>query len=153
MNWRAINRELGSSLGDGPEAGDGWSCSPITISVPFHHQMPNPGSCDYTVPDFHHHHLVSIICEKLSDPSHHRLYHYEPYELQWHPLNKACDVRVHSELYASKAFIKAQGQLMASPHEPDCDLPRCIAMLMFWSDATQLTSFGSAKLWPLYHFR
>ena len=149
-NWKAINKELGSGSDDGQEASTGWSHSPITISVPFHCQMPNPGPCDYTVPDFHHRCLVSIICDKLSDPFHHCIYHYEPYELRWHPPNKAHDVRVHGELYVSDTFIKAQEQLLASPREPDCDLPRCIAALMFWSDATQLTLFGSAKLWPLY---
>ena len=148
-NWKAINKELGSSSGDRQEA-SGWSRSPITISVPFHCRMPNLGPCDYTVPDFHHRRLVSIIRKKLSDPHHHSIYHYEPYEFRWHPPNKARDVRVHGELYTSDAFIKAQEQLLASSHEPDCDLPRCIAALMFWSDATQLTLFGSAKLWPLY---
>ncbi|KAF8834379.1 hypothetical protein BDN67DRAFT_872912, partial [Paxillus ammoniavirescens] len=77
-------------------------------------------------------------------------YHYEPYELQWHPPGGTCDVRVHRELYTSEAFIKAQDQLLASPCESNCDLPRCIVALMFWSDTTQLTSFGSAKLWLLY---
>ena len=149
-NWRAIDRELGSSSGDEPEVGDGWSRSSITISVPFHSRTSNPGPCDYTVPNFHYHRLVSIIRAMLSDPCHHHLYHHEPYELWWYSPNKACDVRVHGELYTSEAFIKAQEQLMASPREPDCDLPRCVAALMFWSDATQLTSFGSAKLWPLY---
>ena len=149
-NWKAIDKELGSSLGDEPEAGDGWSCSPITISVPFHSRTSHPGPCDYTVPDFHHHRLVSIIRAKLSDPYHHHVYHHEPYELRWHPPNKACDIRVHGELYTSEAFIKAQEELMASPREANCHLPRCVAALMFWSDATQLTSFGSAKLWPLY---
>lgn len=149
-NWKAINKEFGSSSDDGPEASTGWSHSPITISVPFHCQMPNPGPCDYTVPDFHHYHLLSIICEKLSDPFHHYIYHYEPYELQWHLPNKACDARVHGELYTLEAFIEAQEQLLASSRKPDCDLPHCIAVLMFWSDATQLTLFGSGKLWPLY---
>ena len=149
-NWRAIDKKLGSNSGDGLEAGDGWSRSPITISVPFHRRMPNPGSYDYTIPDFHHRRLVSIIRETLSDPSYHRVYHYESYELRWRPPNKAYADRVHGELYTSDTFIKAQEQLTASPREPDCDLPRCITALMFWSDATQLTSFGSAKLWPLY---
>ena len=149
-NWKAINKDLGSSPDDGQEASNGWRRSPITISVPFHRRMPNPGPCDYTVPDFHHRSLVSIIREKLSNPFHHSIHHYEPYELRWNQPNKTCDVRVHGELYTSGAFVKAQEQLLASPHEPDCDLPRSIAALMFWSDATQLTLFGSAKLWPLY---
>ncbi|KAF8833705.1 hypothetical protein BDN67DRAFT_992791 [Paxillus ammoniavirescens] len=61
-----------------------------------------------------------------------------------------CDVRVYRELYTSEAFIKAQDQLLASPRESGCDLSCCIAALMFWSDTMQLTSFGNAKLWPLY---
>ncbi|KAF8836277.1 hypothetical protein BDN67DRAFT_911498 [Paxillus ammoniavirescens] len=150
MNWKAINKALGSSSDDGPEAGHGWICSPVTISVPFHCRLSNPGPCSYTILDFHHHRLVSVIRETLSDPLHHNVFHYEPYELWWHPSSRNCDVRVYGELYTSGAFIKAQDQLLASPREPGCDLPHCIVALMFWSDATQLTSFGNAKLWPLY---
>ncbi|TDL20865.1 hypothetical protein BD410DRAFT_725117, partial [Rickenella mellea] len=29
-------------------------------------------------------------------------------------------------------------------------LPRAVAGLMFWSDSTHLSSFGTAKIWPLY---
>ncbi|KAF8834349.1 hypothetical protein BDN67DRAFT_915135 [Paxillus ammoniavirescens] len=52
--------------------------------------------------------------------------------------------------HTSKAFIKAQDQLLASPRESNCDLSHSIVALMFWSDTMQLASFGSAKLWPLY---
>ena len=149
-DWKTINKELGSGSGDGPEASAGWSCSPITISIPFHCQTPNPGPCDYTILDFHHHHLLSIIHEKLSDSFHHCVYHHEPYKLCLHLPNKACDVRVHGELYTSGAFIKAQEQLLALPCKQDCELSRCIVALMFWSDAMQLTLLRSTKLWPLY---
>jgi len=34
-----------------------------------------------------------------------------------------------------------------------CKQEKVIAMLMFWSDATHLVTFGTAKLWPIYlHF-
>ena len=36
------------------------------------------------------------------------------------------------------------------PPENGCTLPRRIIGLMLWSDATHLTAFGMAKLWPLY---
>ncbi|KAF8837831.1 hypothetical protein BDN67DRAFT_991589 [Paxillus ammoniavirescens] len=101
MNWKAIDKALGSSLDNGPEASHGWICSPITILT-------------------------------LSNLLHHN----------WHLSSRNCDVRVYGELYTSEAFIKAQDQLLASPHEP--------GLLMFWLNATQLTSFGNAKLWPLY---
>ncbi|KIJ59557.1 hypothetical protein HYDPIDRAFT_74436, partial [Hydnomerulius pinastri MD-312] len=152
MNWKSIDHELGSSHVDeeGGVGEDGWRCSPVTISVPFHSRSGSPGIHDYTVPDFHHHDLVLIICEKLSDPTHHRIFHYDPYELHWRPPHRTCDIRVHRELYTTNTFIKAQQQLQDSSRELGCDLPRCIAGLMFWSDSTQLTAFGSAKLWPLY---
>jgi hypothetical protein len=65
-------------------------------------------------------------------------------------VNKPNPVRVQGELYTSPAFVDAHQELQDSPAEPGCNLPRVIAALMFWSDATHLTAFGNAKLWPLY---
>ncbi|KAF8834366.1 hypothetical protein BDN67DRAFT_992678 [Paxillus ammoniavirescens] len=82
------------------------------------------------------------------------IFHYEPYELQWQPPHREHNIRVYGELFTSNAFIEAHQKLQDSPLEPGCDLPRVVAGMMFWSDATQLSSFGSAKLWPLYlYFR
>ncbi|KIJ10336.1 hypothetical protein PAXINDRAFT_36293, partial [Paxillus involutus ATCC 200175] len=77
-------------------------------------------------------------------------FHYEPYRLLWNPAHKSRETAVYGELYTSKAFLEAHRQLQDQPPESECDLPRRIVALMFWSDATQLTSFGEAKLWPLY---
>jgi hypothetical protein len=98
--------------------------------------------------------LVSIIREKIRNPSHHPGFHYEPYELHWQPnVGPTAETqRVYGELYTSPAFIDAHNALQASPGEPGCDLPRVAVALMFWSDATHLTNFGDAKLWPLYMF-
>jgi hypothetical protein len=57
---------------------------------------------------------------------------------------------VHGELYTSSAFFDAHRELQESPGEPGCNLPKVIIAMMFSSDATQLTSFGNAKLWPNY---
>ena len=85
-----------------------------------------------------------------SDPSHHRLFHYEPYELCWQLPHKAKDVGVYGELHTSRSFLTAHCQLQDSLPEPRCALPQRIFALMLWSDAMQLTTFGTAKLWPLY---
>ena len=61
-------------------------------------------------------------------------------------------VRVYGEMYTSRAFLESQRELLESPPEPGCRAPRAIIALMFWSDETQLTSFGQAKLWPLYMY-
>jgi hypothetical protein len=134
----------------------GWMRSPVTFSVPHHPRRgvqsdDDAGPKEYTVKDFHHRSLVSVIREKLSNTSTEQ-FHYEPYELNWQPGETQRPSRVQSELYASPAFIDAHRELHASPPEPGCDLPRVIVALMFWSDVTHLTSFGDAKIWPLYMF-
>lgn len=157
-NWTAIDRTLGvlDPSGDREVSEEwldndaGWKSSQITISVPFPRRSLHPGPKEYTIKDFHHRSLTSIIRERVLDPTRHKLFHFEPYELRWHPPHKACDVGVHGELFTSKTFLDAHRALQESPPEPGCDLPRRVVALMLWSDATQLTTFGSAKLWPLY---
>jgi hypothetical protein len=154
-NWSAADQKLGSNDFDEnaevwlDEEGT-WRCTPISISIPFHSRSQDPGPEDHIPTQLHHRSLVSVIKEKVTDPVHASLFHYEPYELLWHPPHKDHEVRVHGELYTSPAFLKANRELQELPGEPGCDLPRVVAGLMFSSDATHLTSFGDQKLWPLY---
>jgi hypothetical protein len=143
------------SVGDDDDAGwmnedAGWKQTPIYISVPFHHRMKNPGPKKYFVGDLYHRSFVSVIREKLANRHDDQNFHYEPFELLWKPADDSVETRVHGELYTSPAFIEAHRDLQDSPREPGCDLPRVVVALMFWSDSTHLTSFGDAKLWPLY---
>ena len=158
-NWTAIDRKLGNSSVrydntktdcEWLDHDSGWKKTAIRICVPFHRRTGNPGSKEYIVEDFHYRSLVDIIRENLSDPAHHRLFHYEPYELRWQPPHKTKDVRVYGELHSSESFLAEHRQLQDSPPENGCTLPRRIVGLMLWSDATHLTAFGTAKLWPLY---
>lgn len=128
----------------------GWRRSPISIAVPFHRRTSNPGSTDRVVVDLYHRSLVSVIREKLANPSDDEKFHYEPYDLFWMPGEEGNEVRVHGELYTSAAFRDAHSDLQEGAGEPGCELPRVIVALMLWSDATHLTSFGNAKLWPCY---
>ena len=130
----------------------GWICTTVTVTVPFSWWSANHGPKDYSVPDFYHHSLLSIIHERVLDPNDHYLFHYEPYELLWRCPRNNHDITVHGELFTSRSFLDAHCELLESPPMPKCTLPRCIIALMFWSDAMQLTSFGDAKLWPLYVF-
>ena len=125
----------------------------MTILVPAqHHRKSSSQSApqDFVVGDFHHRSIVSVVKEVLSSPARHRHFHYEPYELKWQPPSSSDPISVYGELYTSPAFIQTHLNLQNSPPEPECNLPRCIAALMFASDATHLTSFGDVKLWPLY---
>ncbi|KIK18270.1 hypothetical protein PISMIDRAFT_14512 [Pisolithus microcarpus 441] len=155
--WDAIDDQLGHNQFNGNqpewlEEDRGWKCLLVTISVPFHNHVKDPGPKNYTVNGFYHHSLTLIICEAVTNPAHVQHFHFVPYELQWQPAHRDHDVKVHGELFTSTAFFEAHQELQDSPQEPGCDLPRVIAALMFWSDSTQLAQFGSAKLWPLYVF-
>jgi len=159
VNWDHINKKLGTEddCGEWLDEDAGWERTPVTISVPYQSRRgipskPGAGPRNYVVDDFYHRSLVSIIREKivgLQDPHH---FHFEPYELHWQTEHRPRLIRVQGELYTSPAFAEAHQELQDSPKEAGCDLPRVIIALMFWSDATQLTTFGNAKLWPLYMF-
>ncbi|KAF9230896.1 hypothetical protein BU15DRAFT_68802 [Melanogaster broomeanus] len=138
-SWRAIDRKLGSNAFDGAvrdkdqiDSDEGWFRKPITISVPFHNRCQHPGPKDYTLPDFHYRSLTSVIRETLADSTRSHLFHYEPYELRWHPPHRSRDLRVYGELFTADAFIQAHQTLQESPR------------------SRALSSFGGAKLWPLY---
>ncbi|KIJ61919.1 hypothetical protein HYDPIDRAFT_95568 [Hydnomerulius pinastri MD-312] len=85
-SWDAIDDQLSHNQfnSDQPEwLGEDhrWKCSSVTILVPFHSRAKNPGPKDYAVNGFYHHSLVSIIWEKVTNPTHAPLFHFEPYEL------------------------------------------------------------------------
>jgi hypothetical protein len=158
VNWNAINHTLAHNDQDEwLEEDAGWMNTPVTISVPYQPRRgapldPNRGPRNFTVTDFYYRSLVSVIREKIASPSCNPHFHHEPYELNWQPGEASGIARVYGELYTSPAFIDAHRELQNAPAEPDCDLPRVVVALMFWSDVTQLTSFSNAKLWPLYLF-
>jgi hypothetical protein len=154
-NWHSINRQLATGDWDKGEWEDedaGWQRSSVVFQVPFDSNADHPGVHDYTVPDFYYRSLTAIIKEKLQNPVHGPLFHYEPYELFWQPLPDVPPVRLQGELYTSPAFMDAHREVQGAVGEPGCNLKRVVVALMFYSDATHLTSFGSAKLWPLYLF-
>lgn len=160
VNWDRIDKELGDDEVVWLDKDAGWTHTPVSISVPYQPQRrvssnPQARPRDYVVENFHHKSLVSVIREKITHLRDPHYFHFEPYELSWQPpttSNIPQPVQVQGELYTSPAFIHAHKELQEMPGEPGCDLQRVVIALMFWSDATHLTSFGSAKLWPLYLF-
>jgi hypothetical protein len=155
--WEGINSRLGASVQDdeGDEWEDedaGWRKTPVTIEVPFSRTTAQPGARPYVAANLYHRSLTSVIREKLSNAQDDELFHYEPYNLRWSAPHLPHEVNIQGELYTSPAFIDAHRELQESPREAGCDLPRVVVALMFWSDATQLTTFGNAKLWPVYMY-
>jgi hypothetical protein len=158
VKWDKIDKELRIEEGEWLDEDAGWIQTPVTISVPYQLRRgvpstPHAGPRNFVVEDFFHKSLVSVVREKISHLKDTHLFHQEPYELLWQPSNSGQEpIRVQGELYNSPAFMDAYRELQDSPGEPACDLPRVIVALMFWSDATRLTSLGNTKLWPLYLF-
>ena len=166
-NWAAIDRQLGNlgmihdpsqastTANDSEEfqAEDGgWMRKDITISVPCPRRSLHPGPRKYTISNFYCRPLLLIIREALSDPVRCKSFRFEPYSLRWKRSHENNDIGVYGELFSSQAFISAHCDLQDV--STSCPLPRHVVALMFWSDATQLTTFGDAKLWPLYvYFR
>ena len=129
----------------------GWMRTTVSISVPFHRRMAIPGPQRFIVGELYHRSIVAVIRERVSLTSDEG-FHYEPYELLWKSADEGAEVRVHGELYTSAAFISEHKKLLDSEPEPGCSATRAIVALMFWSDATQLVTFGNAKLWPCYMY-
>ncbi|KAH7904408.1 hypothetical protein BJ138DRAFT_1138545 [Hygrophoropsis aurantiaca] len=130
-NWRQVDQLLAD--GDSEDEWIGlnaanWTNTPITLSVPFSKKSTTPGPKDFVAGEFYHRSIVSPQRSGATQDA----------------------IQVHGELYTSPAFIDAHNNVQNLPGEPGCDRPRVIIALQFWSDSTHLTSFGNAKLWPLY---
>jgi hypothetical protein len=84
------------------DAGWHWSC--VKIQVPFHCLAKKPGPHEYTVMDFYHKSLVSVIKEKISNKKDAPYFHYDPYELYWQCPGMPEPIQLYGELYTSSAF-------------------------------------------------
>jgi hypothetical protein len=130
INWDRINDELGTDDDDMEwlDEDAGWTCTPVTLSVPYQSRrgvpsQPGAGPQNYTVNDFHHRSLVSVIKEKISGLKDGHQFHFEPYEQYWQIRDDADPIRTQGELYTSPVFLAAHHKLQDSPGEPGCDLP------------------------------
>lgn len=159
------------------EPQDGWRQSNITIGIPSgqkstqasrrqdattqrrlgrHQHIPDTPAQHpilghhYTVRGFWHKSLCAEIVRTLSSDPAAKTFIYDPHYVEHRLPGSDRPERVYGELYNSESFVQEDIRLQNSPREPGCDLPRVIAALMFWSDATQIAQFGQAKVWPAY---
>jgi hypothetical protein len=160
VDWKAAFKALGANREDLPDhdaewiKDDGWEKTPVTIDVPFHNRMRNPGLDSFVAGTFYHRKLVSVIKEKIANSKDSRSFHYQPYKATWKPkVPGARQLELYGELYSSCAFREADKGVQALPTTPRNEgLERVVVAMMFWSDGTQLTSFGGSSLWPCYLF-
>ena len=81
-----------------------------------------------------------------------RRFHLTPFRRIHVDPETAQEMRIYDELYTSEAFEAEYVKLQKQLPEPGCKLEKVIAGLMFWSDSTSLTNFGSATVWPIYMY-
>ena len=101
---------------------------------------------DFYLGDFYHCSLVKGLKKRITNPEHHKQFHYEPFKLWWTPSGSTSATWVHSELYTSTAFLDAYREVLEVPNEPGCNLEKVMIGMMFASDVTLLTTFRDAEL-------
>jgi hypothetical protein len=126
---------------------DDWVETDVTIDIPTKSKDDQPQS--FSVQGFHFRPLVAVIRSAFADIQA-NAFHLFPFKRLWKDSLDNHEERVFDELYTSDSWLEAQDDLQRQPKEPGCSLERVIAGLMFFSDATHLANFGTAKAWPLY---
>jgi hypothetical protein len=126
---------------------DDWVVMDITIDIPTK-SKDNPSKL-FTIPGFHYRPLVAVIWSAFADIQA-SAFHLFPFKRLWKDPLDGHQERVFDELYTSDSWLEAQDDLQRQSREPGCSLKCIIAGLMFFSDATHLAAFGTAKAWPLY---
>jgi len=150
LNVRRENRLLDLSEKALPLL-DGFKKASVSIEVPSGDKNVRPTK--FTIPSLHYRTLTSVIQSAFQHPLA-RHYHLSPFKLFHKTPGSSESERVYSEIYNSDAFIEEHDRLQRHgelpPDDPHCKREKVVAALMFWSDATIPTQFGTMKLWPIY---
>lgn len=128
---------------------DGWKCSSVLLPLPHprHKFQSEEVAPTHKVEGLLHRRLTEVIrsCYKEKSSSE---FHIAPFEEYWAPNPNSSPERIYSELYNSNALLEEHDRITRQPSSDG--LKKVIMPIMNWSDATHLTSFGDASLWPIY---
>jgi hypothetical protein len=131
---------------------DGWSRSSVSI------RLPCDGVCQ-TEDTAHEYDLEGLLYRKPIEvikaayQEHHASqFHLSPFEEYWKPSSDSPPERIYSELYTCDAYLLENERIQAQARQSGSKHEAIIAPLMIWSDATHLTQFGNATLWPVYFY-
>ena len=107
-------------------------------------------SWTFSISGLHYHPITTLIKETFESPIS-KNFHLSPFKLFWKlPDHKDSD-RIYSEIYNSDVLLDKHNKVQCAPtDDPTCKHKKVVAGLMFWLDTTHLTSFGMAKMWPIY---
>lgn len=145
---RILDKPQLSLNNDTPFADDEWRHVSVKIDIPVPVKGSPPRS--YQVPGLHHRSIIEVIRATFGAASA-LPFHLTPFK-RIHVDSLGKETRIYDEVYTSEAFEEAHDKLQKKPAELGCKLEKVIAGLMFWSDSTHLTNFGTASVWPLYMY-
>ncbi|KAH9167309.1 hypothetical protein EDB89DRAFT_2075020 [Lactarius sanguifluus] len=132
---------------------DGWQESTVHIRLPLEGKQFNSED-DAPMLPIHRlfHRRITDIIRSVCSSKAVELFHLTPYTMHWRPdpLDPDKHERLYAETYTSDAMIQVQTEVDDIPRQ-EGDTRECIVLgLMLASDSAQLTSFGSASVWPVY---
>jgi hypothetical protein len=129
-----------------------WRESTARIRLPKEKQRwaSEEDAPELEIPGVYHRSLVDIITAVFEDDVS-QTFNMTPFSQHW-KVSEEKTIQVFSEAYSSPAMLDAYTDISALPRNPDDNLERVVASLMFWSDSTHLTNFGDASMWPFYLF-
>jgi hypothetical protein len=137
---------------ESPFSGDSrWIETSVNISVPCE-KVKHASEIDtpvFTVKNLYYRRPLEVIKGAYHEVAAEH-FNITPYKEYWQPSPDSPPERIFSELYNSDACIQEHERIKAQPRMPGPQLEIVIAAIMLSSDSTQLTSFGTASLWPIY---
>ncbi|TBU51202.1 hypothetical protein BD310DRAFT_834969 [Dichomitus squalens] len=138
------------------------------------------GAPKFTVPGVVHRHLLALVKLAVQDQNSYLkdVHHWHAHRKFWIPpsslpsslpspgpgpssstynstasqTTNPSPIRVYTDCYNSNAMLDMEAEIRQRPRVPGdaLDMEYVVLPLLLWSDATQLSSFGSAALWPIY---
>ncbi|CUA77217.1 CRISPR-associated endonuclease Cas9 [Streptococcus mutans UA159] [Rhizoctonia solani] len=157
VNWTRLDEFLAADVSSSRHSNSlasGWRNISIDLCIPPRTTTAaalyksNPQLNTYSIPEVPLRSLTQIVrlAFTKNNTSH---FHYEPFEsFRKDPLTAKIQ-QCYGEAYESKRMRDMHQAIQDTLLDKPCSLPRCIAALMIFSDATQLASFGPAKAWPI----
>ena len=156
FNTHAENVHLDKYLLDGShpfQVHNGWQAATVHICLPLEGTLleSEDDAPTLAISGLYHRQITDIIravCASKAAES----FHFAPFTMHWSPdLNIPHEhERVYADTYMSDSMIQAQLKVDNLPR-PEGDIKeRVVLGLMLASDLAQLTSFGSASVWPIY---
>ena len=125
-----------------------FRCTSVDIDVPS--GSAHEPSRKFSIPGLSYRQITSLIKDTFESPIA-KKFHLSPFKLFRKLPNCDDSERIYSEIYNLDVLLDEHDKVQRAPtNDPTCKREKVVAALMFWSDATHLATFGTAKMWPIY---